>query len=133
MATLKDSFRNVFSYAAGMQAWVKDLFKQGGHEIKYTFAQDFAIADWMGDMKDVRETMERVRSEWASNWRAQAQAVAQLSAMADAHYQLQQQGISGRTAIIDGYHEVFNEERDKFNETFADNNEAKSYLFELYD
>lgn len=131
--TLRETFSNVFGYAAGVQKWITGLFAQGGHEIKWTFAHDFAIGEWTSGRKGVTDTMAQVRKEHATNWKAWAQAVAQLSAMGDLHYQLQRQDVSGRDEWIEFYQDLFVKERDRFYDTFADNEDAKDYLFNLYD
>lgn len=131
--SLTQSFTNVYSYAAGIQKWVNGLFKMNNHEIRWSFAHDFAIADWVSGERGVRETMERVREAYKDNYKALAQAVAQLSAMADAHYQLKKQGVTGRDAVIDYYHKIFDDERSRYYKHFAENEEAQDYLFELSD
>lgn len=131
--SLFQSFNNVFSYAAGIQKWVNKLFEMNGHEIKWSFAHDFAIADWTTGERGVRETMKRVREAYKDNYKAWAQAVAQLSAMADAHYQLKKQGVTDREAVIGYYHRIFDDERSRFNKRFASSTTAQDYLFELYD
>ena len=131
--TLQQSFTNVLTYAAGMQKWVTDLFSMGGHTINYTFAQDFAIADWMSGLDGVRETMQRIRSTWQNDYKAYAQAIASLSAMRDAHYRLKEQGIDGRDTFIDGYDDIYADETDHFYDIYANDSLAKDYLFELTD
>jgi hypothetical protein len=131
--TLRQSFTNVFSYAAGVQKWVTDLFALGDKEIEWTFAHDFAIGEWVSGRYGVTDTMARVRKEHAGNWKAWAQAVAQLSVMSNVHYQLKEQGITGRDEWVEFYHDLFSKERALFYEAFADNDEAKEYLFDLYD
>lgn len=131
--TLRQTFTNVFSYAAGVQTWISRLFEQGGKEIKWTFAHDFAIGEWVSGKRGVTDTMANVRRDHERNWKAWAQAVAQLSAMADLHYQLKRQGVTGRDEWVEFYQDEFRKERDRFYETFAENDYAKEYLFDLYD
>ena len=48
--TVYNSFKNVFTYAAGIEKWCKDFYKEmGDKELEYTFPADFAIADWYGE------------------------------------------------------------------------------------
>lgn len=43
MKRLNQGFKNVMTYAAGMEEWVKkSLF---GEPLQYTFVNDFAVAD----------------------------------------------------------------------------------------
>ncbi len=130
---LNEFFSSVFSYAAATQKWINGLFADGGHKIDYSFAHDFAIGEWTSGQKGVRETLDNIRNSWEKNYKAYAQGVAQLSAMADFHYQLKCQCIDGREAWVDFYNDLFNSERERFYKLYENDSDAKSYLFGLYD
>ena len=111
---IKQCFKNVFSYAGGMETWVKKAYP---NELHYTFASDFAIADWISGVEGVKETYERVKKEWLSNVKAW----------------LKKQGISDREKYIDIYSELYYMAMDSFYEEYEENEEAKSYFFEMTD
>lgn len=123
---LQDYFKNVFSYAAGMEEWVcKALFQE---KMTYTFVQDFAIADWYGE-KDVKETYERVKKEWLSDYKAFTEVVVSLNMLAWAHDQLRKQGIDGRDDVITLYNTMYYQSKDDFYDKYTGNEEACHYFF----
>lgn len=128
--TLRESFKNVFTYSAGMEEWCKNAY-QGG-ELEYTFINDFAIADWYGE-KDVKETYNRVIKEWGKDYKAMTEIVIALNLLSWAHYQLRKQGIDGRDGFIYLYSHLNNKAKDLFCDTFKDNEKAQDYFFEMTD
>ncbi len=128
--TLHESFKNVFTYSAGMEKWCK-AFYQGG-ELEYTFVNDFAIADWYG-AKDVKETYNRVIKEWGKDYKAMTEIVVSLNLLSWAHEQLRKQGIEGRNEFIDLYIELYEKAMDLFHDTFKDNKKAQDYFFNKTD
>ena len=127
---IKQCFKNVFSYAGGMETWVKKAYP---NELHYTFASDFAIADWISGVEGVKETYERVKKEWLSNVKAWTELVISLNLLSWAHNQLKKQGISDREKYIDIYSELYYMAMDSFYEEYVENEEAKSYFFEMTD
>ncbi len=94
---LKRGFENVFSYSAGMQQWINNNLMEKPH---YSFAADFAIADWMSGEEGVIDTYNRVKSEWLNNYKAFTEAVIAINMLSWAHYQLKKQGYDGRDSFI---------------------------------
>lgn len=130
---LQSHFRSIFTYAAGMDAWVKKAYLEvSGHEMQYIFAQDFAIADWY-DEKSVKETYHRAINEWKDNYKAMTELAVQLSYMSYAHSQLKEQGIAGRDPFIKLYSTLFEKATDFFYKHFENNHEACSHFFDWTD
>ena len=117
-------FKNVFSYAAGMETWVDNYFKSVGYKKKYTFVSDFAIADWHSEA-DVRE--------WKSDYKAFTEVVMTLNMLSWAHDQLAKQGIDDRTDFIALYSDLYYKSQELFYETYKGNTEACDYFFETTD
>ena len=133
MAKLHQSFKSVFSYAAGMETWVNKYFKAiGRSKLKYTFVQDFAIADWY-NTKSVKETYQRVIKEWKSDYKALTEVAMSLNMLAWAHDTLRKQGIEGRDEVIGLYNELYYKTRDLFYEVYKANETAREYYFEMTD
>ncbi len=127
---LHEKFSNVFSYAAGMEEWVNNAYPLG--PLNYTFVNDFAIADWY-NAKSVRETYERVKEEWLSNYKAFTEVVVALNQLSWAHNQLKEQGIDGRDEFIQLYSDLYYKSRDDFYDKHRGNEEATDYFFEMTD
>ncbi len=128
---LKDGFTNVLTYSAGMREWVnKNLFNG---PLKYSFAQDFAQADWMSGKNGVIETYGRVKKEWLSNYKAFTEVAIALNMLAWAHNQLRKQGFENRDIFIELYSDMYYQARNDFYQKYDDNEEAKRYFFEMTD
>ena len=128
---LSQGFRNMFSYAAGMQQWVNRQLFNGPME--YTFAQDFAIADWMRGISGVQQTYSTVKKEWIGNYKAFTEVVIALNMMAWAHDQLKKQGYSGRDAFIELYTELYHKAVNDFYEKYTGDEEKCNYFFQMTD
>lgn len=127
---LHEGFKNVFSYAAGMEEWVSASLPLG--PLKYTFACDFAIADWYG--KDsVEDTYKRVKEEWLSDYKAFTEVVLALNMLSWAHDALKRQGYDGRDEYIKLYAELYYRARNDFYEKYEGNEEACDHFFEMTD
>ena len=99
MKRLDQGFKNVATYAAGMEQWVKkSLF---GEPLQYTFVNDFAIADWIGGRNGVLDTYSRVKENWLDNYKAWTEVVIAVNMLAWAHNDLKEQGYEGRDAFIE--------------------------------
>lgn len=129
---VQQKFRNVSSYASGVQQWCNNAYAESGLDLKYTFAQDFAIADWFG-VKNVRETYARVKKEWLDDYRAFTEVAIALNLLAWANNQLKRQGIDGRDEFIMLYSEMYHEATDDFYERYREDENAKDYFFEMTD
>ena len=79
---LYQGFKNVFTYSAGMQQWVNNNLPA---KPEYTFAGDFAIADWMEGKSGVLETYNRVKKEWLNNYKAFTDAAVSINMLSWAH------------------------------------------------
>lgn len=127
---LHQGFSNVLSYAAGMEEWVNRQLPLG--PLKFTFASDFAIADWC-DKESVEETYERVKNEWLSDYKAFTEVVIALNMLSWAHNALDGQGFDGRDEFIRLYAELYHRARYDFYEKYDGNEEACKYFFEMTD
>lgn len=126
---LQENFKSVLSYAAGVEQWVDNNLMQ---PLDYTFASDFAIADWYG--KDaVEDTYKRVKEEWYSDYKAFTQAVVAINMLSWAHNTLQKQGIDGRDEYIKLYSDLYYRARKDFYDKYENNEEACDYFFQMTD
>ena len=130
MKKLNEHFKNVFTYAAGMEQWINNnLF---GEPLEYTFVKDFAIADWVSGLGGVKETYNRVKEEWIKNYKAFTEVVISLNMLAWAHNQLKKQGIEGRDPFITLYSELYHQAVNDFYEEYKEE-EICNYFFEMTD
>lgn len=125
-----EKFNNVFSYAAGIEAWCRECYPS---EMHYTFCSDFAIADWVGGKNSVMETYERVKNEWLSDYKAFTEVAVSINMLSWANNQLAEQGIEDREEFIQLYSELYYKARDDFYEKYSGNDEATEYFFEMTD
>ena len=129
---LREKFKNVFSYASGIQDLLKKCTGVEGDYI-YGFACDFSIADWVGGRKEIRRTWERILKGYEGNYKALAEAISQILMMKCAHWRMQQDGIENRDYYIQAYEDLYYIADKKYHELFKDNEEALDYLFYLTD
>jgi len=133
MSNVHQNFKNVFSYAAGVEKWCKDSFKSwGGSPLQYTFCNDFAIADWYG-VQSVNETYDRIKKEWLSDYKAFTEVAISLNLLSWANDQMRNQGIDGRDEFVELYSDLYYKARDDFYDKYTDNEEATDYFFEMTD
>lgn len=128
---LIDHFKNVFTYAYGVEAWAKkclDTFPWN-----YTFVADFAIADFMSGTKGVNETYRRVMKSWERNYKALTEIVVSLNMLSWAHDALRKQGIDNREPFIELYSELYYKAKDRFYKLYGKDTEKCNYFFELTD
>ena len=131
--TVYNSFKNVFTYAAGIEKWCKDFYyNASGNKLDYTFCADFAIADWRGE-NAVRETFKRVIKSWGNSYKAFTEIVLALNLLSWANDQLARQGITDRGKLVDLYCELYYDAKDKFYKKYNGNNEATEYFFNMTD
>lgn len=128
--TVQQGFQNVFSYAAGVEKWVNDSLPLG--PLKFTFASDFAIADWYGE-EDVEDTYKRVKESWLCDYKAFTEVVIALNMLSWANDALRKQGFDGREKFISLYANLYYRARDDFYERYTGNDEATDYFFEMTD
>ena len=125
-----EKFTTVFSYAAGVEQWVNDCLPLG--PLKYTFANDFAIADWFGT-SEVKDTYKRVKNEWLSDYKAFTEVVIALNMLSWANDTLKRQGIDGRDEFIELYANLYHQATTDFYDKYEGNQEACDYFFEMTD
>ena len=131
MKQLKEGFKNVFTYSAGMEAWVNNQLPYG--PLEHTFAGDFAIADWMSGTEGVMETYDRVKKEWLNNYKAFTDVVIAVNMLAWAHRQLKEQGFCGRDTFIQLYSNLYYQARSDFYDKWENDEQARRYFYEMTD
>jgi len=127
---LHEKFLSVFTYAAGIELWVNKNLPLG--PLEYTFANDFAIADWYSK-EDVEDTYKRVKEAWLGNYKAFTEVIIAVNMLSWANKALKDQGIDGRDEFIDLYSDLYYRARDDFYEKWGENREACDYLFDMTD
>ena len=131
--TVHNSFKNVFTYAAGIEKWCKDFYKEmGDKELEYTFPADFAIADWYGE-DAVRNTFKKVIKSWGDDYKAFTEIVLSINLLSWANDQLVKQGMTDREKWVDFYTDLYYDAQDKFYAKCGGNDEACDYFFEMTD
>ena len=128
---VNEFFKNVFTYAAGMEHFCKRLYADGGKELNYTFANDFAIADWVSGKKGVDDTYRNVKKNWLNNYKAWTEVVVSLNLLSWANDQLKRQGIEGREPYIALYSQMYEKARNTFYKTYGKDEEACEYFFNM--
>lgn len=131
MKQLQQGFKNVFTYSTGMETWINNNLPFG--PLHYSFARDFAIADWMGGKEAVMETYARVKNEWLKNYKAFADAVCAINMLAWAHQQLKKQGYDGRDEFISLYSDLYHQATADFYEQHENDSNACTYFFQMTD
>lgn len=126
---IQEYFTNVFSYSAGVEAWVEENYPQ---QLNYTFSSDFAIADWYGE-KDVRDTYKRVKESWLNDYKAFTEVVVSLNMLSWANDTLRKQGFDGREQFIRLYADLYRQATDDFYKKYGKNEEACDYFFQMTD
>ena len=131
--TVYNSIKNVFTYAAGIEKWCKDFYKEmGDKELEYTFPADFAIADWYGE-DEVKKSYNNIKKSWLSDYKAFTEVAVSLNLLSWANNQLTTQGIEGRDKFIDLYCEMYYQAREDFYNKYGGDDEACDYFFEMTD
>ena len=113
-----------------MQQWINNNLMEKPH---YSFAADFAIADWMSGEEGVIDTYNRVKSEWLNNYKAFTEAVIAINMLSWARYQLKKQGYDDRDSFIDLYSDLYYQATNDFYEKYDGNEEATSYFYRMTD
>ena len=117
-----------------MQVWVQKYFNSvGNYKMKYTFVQDFAIADWTSGVKGIRDTYKKLLKEYGNDYKAFTELVMAINMLSWGNDQLSKQGIEGREEYIKYYSELYYESRDAFYKKYDGNSEACDYFFETTD
>ena len=131
--TVYNSFKNPFTYAAGIEEWCTDFYyNASGNKLNYTFCADFAIADWIGE-DAVRETFKRVIESWGDDYKAFTEIALAINLLSWANYQLIQQGITDREKWVDFYSELYYDAKGEFYTKYDGNDEATEYFFNMTD
>lgn len=127
---IQEGFQNVFSYAYGVEDWVNKSLPLG--PLNYTFAADFAIADWYGK-DDVEDTYKRVKEAWLCDYKAFTEVVIALNMLSWANSALEKQGFEGREEFISLYSDLYYRATDDFYEKYRGNTEACDYFYRMTD
>lgn len=131
---LKEHFKNVFSYSAGVEAWVKKTyFSICGREISYTFACDFAICDFMCDKKAAEDTYKNCVKNYKADYEAMTQLYVCLMYLAYAQDQLSRQGFEDRDEWGVLFQNLAEKVYNDFYKFFNGNQEACQYFFDWTD
>jgi hypothetical protein len=131
--TIYNSFKNPFTYAAGIEKWCKDFYyNTSGNELQYTFCADFAIADWLSE-DAVRDTFWKAIKSWGDDYEAFTEIVLAINLLSWANDQLVKQGIADREKWVDFYSELYYDAKDEFYMRFDGNDEATKYFFNMTD
>lgn len=112
-----------------MEDWVN---RQLPEPLTFTFASDFAIADWYSK-EDVEDTYKRVKKAWLADYKAFTEVVISLNMLSWAHHALKQQGYDGRDAFIALYSDLYYRATDDFYAKYTGNTEATDYFFRMTD
>ena len=130
MKRLTDGFKNVMTYSAGMEAWVNNNLPT---PLKYSFARDFSIADWVEGTKGVLSTYNEVKKNWLGNFKAFTDATVAINMLAWAHQQLKKQGFDGRDEFINLYSDLYHQATRDFYERYENDETARMYFFNMTD
>ena len=128
---LYQGFINVLSYSAAMQQWVNNSLPRG--PLQYSFAGDFAIADWTSGKSGVLNTYDKVKKSWLNNYKAFTEVVIAINMLSWAHYQLKKLGYDGRDTFIELYTELYHRATNDFCEKYEGNDEATNYFYQMTD
>lgn len=131
--TIYNSFKNQFTYAAGIEKWCKDFYDSAsGNELQYTFCADFAIADWIGE-DAVKETFKRVIKSWGNDYKAFTEIVLSINLLSWANDQLVKQGMTDREKWVEFYADLYYDAKDEFYAKYDNDDEATEYFFNMTD
>ena len=131
--TIYNSFKNQFTYAAGIEKWCKDFYdRASGNELQYTFCADFAIADWIGE-DAVKETFKRVIKSWGHDYKAFTEIVLSINLLSWANDQLVKQGMTDREKWVEFYADLYYDAKDEFYAKYDNDDEATEYFFNMTD
>lgn len=130
---VQEYFNDVFSYAYGIEEWIKKHFKSVNYKIEYTFASDLAIVDWYGKKEEVNESYNRIKKSWIDDYKAFTEFVMCINMLSWANEQLIKQGFDDREEWVEFYSELYYQARDDFYEKYEDNEEACDYFFRTTD
>ena len=133
LKSVYNSFKNQFTYSAGIEAWCKDFYyNASGNKLKYTFCSDFAIADWYGE-DAVMETFKQVINSWGDDYKAFTEIAIALNLLSWANDQLINQGVVDREKWVNLYSDLYYDARDEFYTKYKGNDEATEYFFQMTD
>ena len=127
--TIYDSFKNVFSYAAGVEDWCRNSWD---FDLEYTFCNDFALADWVSE-KAVYDTYKNVIRNWKDDYKAFTEFVVSLNLLSWANDQLVKQGFTDREKFVGIYSDLYYKATREFYDEYKDNDEACRYFFDMTD
>jgi hypothetical protein len=134
---LNQQFKNVFTYAAGIQKWCSDQYELVGKKLDNSFCEAFAICDWNGTKNQkfdkIIDTCNRLLNEYRNDYKTFTEIVVSVNLLAFANDQLINQGIEDREEIMNFYSDLFYKLKDEFYKQYENNEEACDYFFEMTD
>ena len=126
-------FIDPLSYGASMEASCNKMLEDvGGKPMEFTFAADFAIADWYG-AEDVKETYKRVIKEWNADYKALTEVVMALNLLSWVNVSLQQAGFEDRDDFIKLYSRLYYDATNEFYKEYGEDAEKCDYFFRMTD
>lgn len=120
----KERFSNVFDYAYCVERTVNENLPLG--PLEYTFASDFAIADWYGE-EDVKDTYKRVKEDWLCDYKAFTEVVIALNSLAWISY------AADRPAFTDLYSDLYYKAKEDFYDKWGDDADACEWFYKMTD
>lgn len=119
----QENYKNVFTYAAGCDAYFEDAMREIGKEKKTTFFSDLGIAEWYGE-KAVKETYRDVLGSWLDSYEFFTEFVISLNWKSFYWY--------GRNdALCRLYSELYQKAQDEFYKHYEGNKKALRYYYEM--
>ena len=115
----------VFQYAAANQCLFEEYWQGCGHERKTTFFSDLSIAELFG-VDSIQDTYARVMKEWINNLVFITEFIACLGVKAS-------QWAGKNESLCGAYSHLYAIGCDQFYKHYANNEDAKSYFFEMTD
>ena len=131
MKKISERFKNAATYAASIEKWVNNNLS--GEPLEYTFASDFALADYMFGEKGVRDIYELVKKGWLDNYKVWTEVVIAINMLSWAQDQLRKQGYEGREPFINLYNELYHQSVNDFYEKYENDEEKCYYFFQMTD
>lgn len=134
---------NVFTYSATVERnWKANLSDMSGFKPKYTFYNDFAIAEFcemhLRECGAILKTFKQVLASWGNNYEAMTEVVLVLNHKIWAFFQKVDSkylGVNDECAMnISKLYDILWRKADEFyHEKFSENKDAMSYYYEVLD
>ncbi len=119
-------FKNVFTYSAGAEVWFKKIMATLGYECISTFYYDLSIAEYVSGEKGVKDTIRNVKKSWISDHKMFTEF-----ALALAYKAIQWENVD--VELSQFYGDAYYEVRDYYYDHYKNNEDAKTYFFNVTD